>query len=78
MVTVVFIIFHYFSFHPYLKINGSGMCIGPNGKDQVGPEYSVFSVLEFKSLFSSKSLQKPLQKQLYISNPNGIALSLVP
>ena len=53
MVTVVFIIFHYFSFHPYLKINGSGMCIGPNGKDQVGPEHSVFSVLEFKSLFKS-------------------------
>ena len=74
MVTVVFIIFHYFSFHPYLKINGSGMCIGPNGKDQVGPEHSVFSVLEFKSLF--KSLFK--SSYICISNPNGIALSLVP
>ena len=30
------------------------------------------------SLRVQKSLQKPLQKQLYINNPNGIALILVP
>ena len=55
MVTVVFIIFHYFSFHPYLKINGWNV----HWTQWKGPSRTRAQCVF--SLRVQKSLQKPLQ-----------------